>query len=63
MKKVYVKPMVMNNNGTVYGLPTVLAVGAVAAAVGASSVAVGKLVGNIVTHKILSSRKISGVLT
>ena len=62
MKKNYVKPSIANGDGTVYGLPTVLAVGAVAAAVGAASVAVGKAVGNIIQSKILVSQEIRGVL-
>jgi len=63
MKQSYVKPIIIDTNGTVYGFPTVLAVGAVAAAVGASSVAVGKMIGNdIARYKNVSHRQIKGLL-
>ena len=48
-KKDYKKPVILDNNVNA-GLPTVAAVFAVGAAVGASSVAVGKMVGDI--HKM-----------
>lgn len=49
-KKAYKKPIVVENNIN-SGLPTVLAVGAVGAVVGAASVAVGKVVGDIHSMK------------
>lgn len=45
MKTRYSKPILKAQYSRA-GLPTVLAVGAVSAAVGAASVAVGKMVGN-----------------
>ncbi|KMV31452.1 hypothetical protein AB733_04825 [Photobacterium swingsii] len=50
MKKKYIKPVIATSSFRV-GLPTVLAVGAVAAAAGAASVAVGKMVGDITNIK------------
>lgn len=50
MKKHYNKPTVFADIGKV-GFPTVLAIGAVSAAVGAASVAVGKMVGKIDTQQ------------
>lgn len=46
MKKTYRKPAISTGLEKV-GFPTVLAIGAVSAAVGAASVAVGKMIGNI----------------
>ncbi|MCR3966772.1 hypothetical protein [Aeromonas veronii] len=50
MKKYYNKPTIFADIGKV-GLPTVLAIGAVSAAVGAASVAVGRMVGKIDTQQ------------
>ncbi|MDT1012015.1 hypothetical protein IHE26_02020 [Plesiomonas shigelloides] len=46
MKKKYTKPVISTDIGKV-GFPTVLAIGAVSAAVGAASVAVGRMVGSL----------------
>jgi len=63
MKKSYIKPIVGHNTGTVYGLPTVLAIGAASAVVGAAAAAVGKAVGNVVQCKVLASKEIGGTLS
>ena len=63
MQKEYIKPVVGIRNGTVYGLPTVVAVAAVAGAVGAAAVAVGKAVGDsIIEMKSISNKEVRGIL-
>ncbi len=50
-KKSYKKPVMTGNNINT-GLPTVLAIGVASAAIGAASVAVGKMVGDIQNMKV-----------
>lgn len=60
-KKTYTKPIVVSNNANT-GLPTVLAIGAVSAAIAAASVAVARMVGidGMTATKLNSSQQIIG---
>ncbi len=62
-KKAYKKPVIVGSTIN-SGLPTVLAIGAASAVVGAASVAVGKMVGDIqnMTTKLNANQQTIGGL-